>query len=496
MPAKPPWHTGDRPPIPIGRRVFGPPPGYAAAPPRDAEPERGFVPWNPHEHLFAEQLKAFNDPNRYSAWCTTRRAGKTTTALDWLLDPLVNAEPGVILEACYVGLTKVDAEKTILDDLLALCVRHGFADPFKGYNRVKRVLVLQNGCKLEIRGLNDEGEAKKYRGRRFVRVVIDECQDQIPQTLATMVNAVISPTLADRNGRLRLCGTPGYHARKGVYWFDVSHGEGGFTNHHWSIQDNPHIPNAAEFLASQAERLGGVTSPIYRREYLGEWVSGGDELVFPFEADRNEYDDLPDGDWTYSIGLDLGFSPDRSALAVVGWLPHDPCLYLVHEFVFEARANIQTLGSTLLDAVNLYCPIGVYVDEGGLGAALSAELMDRFPSLQTEAADKRDKLVQLDAMAGDLLAGRLKFPRGSRASEDTGIVSWDVRAAERGRREVAKLPHSDILDAVRYAVGGARHYWVTSAPVVLGEEERMLLRLRQAAETPRVQQDFQRMGFR
>ena len=489
MASKPPWP--DSPPPPLGRRSFGPPPGEGN------DGVRGFTPWSPEAHLFAPQIEAFRDEAMYSAWCTTRRAGKTTTALDWLLDPLISAPVGVILESCYIGLTKVDAEKTVIDDLLSLCIRHGFADPFKGYNRVKRVLTLSNGCKLEIRGLNDEGEAKKYRGRKFKRVFIDEAQDQEPATLAKMVNAVISPTLADHNGQLRLGGTPGYHARAGVYWYDVSHGEAGFTNHHWSILDNPHIPNAAVFLASQAERLGGVISPIYRREYLGEWVSGGDELVFPFDAARNEYDTLPvSNNWTYSIGLDLGYSPDRSALAVVGWCEYDPCLYLAYEHVFEARAPIQALGEALVHATNMYRPIGTWVDEGGLGAALAAELMDRFGELQLQAAIKGDKLVQLDVMAGDLLAGRLKFPRGSRASQDTGIVSWDVRKAERGIREVAKLPHSDIMDAVRYAVGGARHYWSGVRPALLSEEERLLARMRAAAEVPQAQRDYQGLGFR
>lgn len=461
-------------------------------PEREAERPVGFEPWDPTKHLEGPALRAFQDPAQYGAWCTTRRAGKTTAGLDWLLDPLI-ANDG--LEAAYVGLTAVDAEKTVLRDLKQLCARHGFADPFKGYNRVRKILTLENGSSLEIRGLNDDGEKEKYRGRKYARVLIDECQSQSQQTLREMVDEAISPTLADFGGQLRLCGTPGRIARAGVYWYDVTHGGAGFSGHHWSIRDNRFIPNVDEFLAGQADRLGGVDSPAYRREYLGEWVASSDELVFPFKAERNEWHELPPGRWTFSIGFDLGHSPDRSALAVVGWREYDPTLYLVYEHVFEARERLHVLGEALSNAQAEYNPVGAFVDEGGLGAALAQELMERFPHLSLEPADKRAKLVQLEAMASDLLAGRLKFPAGSRASFDTGVVMWDVKKAAVGVREVAKLPHSDILDAVRYAIGGARHYLAENEPVALNEEERMLADMRAAAAVSQHDKDLGRFGF-
>jgi hypothetical protein len=98
------------------------------------------------------------------------------------------------------------------------------------------------------------------------------------------------------------------------------------------------------------------------------------------------------------------------------------------------------------------------IDEGGLGTAIADELRrpvpngdDARPSIVCTAADKNDPLVSSDVLNAALLGGQLMIPAGSPTAHDLTVLRWDPIELAKGKRKMAKFPHSDLEPCLRYA---------------------------------------------
>jgi hypothetical protein len=167
------------------------------------------------------------------------------------------------------------------------------------------------------------------------------------------------------------------------------------------------------------------------------------------------------GRWTFVIGVDLGFD-DSDAIAVLGWRPHDPCVYLFEEHVM-AKAGMTALMDALKLRVASYRPISIVLDMGGLAKKAVEDFRARF-TLPLQAADKARKLDHIEMLNDALLGGRFKAPSSSRFAQDCMLVQWDDDKLALGERKVAREPHSDITDAVLYAYTDALAWLSRPAP--------------------------------
>lgn len=372
----------------------------------------------------------------------------------------------------YVTLSLKNAKRLVWPALKRLNREYNLGGKPNDSEGYMRFPDLQGEPHIFLGGMKDAEEIEKIRGIEggVKRFVIDEAQSARPSILRELIDDVIEPSLFDYDGELTVIGTPGPVPAGYFYDIDVGKERDGWDHFFWSLRQNPWLAKKsgkstdvmiAELLA---RRKWSEEHPTFRREYLGEWVNDPDALVFKWNAQRNGIDALPDfttGGWRFVIGVDLGFS-DADAIAVLGWRQHDDSVYLVAEYV-RPKQGMTALMDELKKHVARWKPIKVVMDLGGLATKAVEDFRSQF-QLPLHAADKNRKLDHIELLNDAMLTGRFKALRDSRMGQDSMLVQWDADKLAKGERKVARLPHSDIADAVLYAYMETRAHFEKPAP--------------------------------
>lgn len=226
-----------------------------------------------------------------------RRWGKTTLALDLLIDPALDGQPVAYFTPTY----------KMLDEFWRLLCGT-CATVTQAKNASLHRLDLITGGIIDMWSLTEPNVA---RGRRYARAVIDEAA-QIGDLLAAW-NAVIRPTLADYEGDAWFLSTPHGHND-----FETLYGRAGHDWRAWQrpTSDNPHI--ATHEVAAMRRDLGDLYAA---QEVDAEFIDAETaERYLPsilwWDACRA---DLPPLDTTTPIVLaaDAGVSNDSFGLVGV-----------------------------------------------------------------------------------------------------------------------------------------------------------------------------------
>jgi hypothetical protein len=415
---------------------------------------------------FGPQRAAVRSPAKRKVLRCGRRAGKTTGAAIALLEAALRP-PAV--PVVYLTLTRANAKEIIWGDLLKLNEDYCLG----GVPHLQDLtLTMPGGAQLQLRGLNSERELAKVRGKKFKLAIIDEAQAIPDRILRPLVTSDLGPTLQDYDGEMWLVGTPP-PVKAGYFWESYA---GKLKHlreqHHWTIRQNEKFP--ALLAGKPIERiLAGVLEDngwtdqdsTYRREYEGEDVEDTDSLLFQFSVERNLYQALPEGRWSYVFGVDQGHD-DSDAIAVLGWVEGDPRLYLVDEYV-QAKEDVTDLAEALKERIAAYKPIRIAIDQGGGGKKAAAELTRRH-GIALQPAEKAQKAHYIRLLNADLRKARLLTRAESRFAEDCKMVQKDPKALLNGElREKPKGAggyHSDICDAVLYGWRAALHFLEEPAP--------------------------------
>jgi hypothetical protein len=408
----------------------------------------------------------------------SRRAGKTVGEAIMLLEGAVSPP---FANQGYITLSLKNAKRLIWPTLKRLNAEYNLGGvPHE--EGTLRFPSLPQQPNIYLGGVKDRGEIEKIRGWEggAKRFVIDEAQSIRTSLLQEVVDDVIEPALLDYDGELTVSGTPG--PVKAGYFHDIDVGpkRGAWEHFFWTLLDNPFLEAKsgkppAQILAELRERRGWTEDhPTYVREYCGEWVNDQDALVFKYDADRNDFAALPDGRMTYVMGVDLGFE-DADAIAVLGWGPHDPTVYLVEEHV-ERKQSVTELADRVKAMYQRYRPIRLVADFGGLGKKIAEEIRRRH-SLPVEAADKQRKLEHIALLNDAMLSGRLRARATGQFAEDCTLVQWDQDARATGTLKIAEDYHSDITDAVLYAFRACLGYLTTPEPTPQSHEAAYVARL-------------------
>lgn len=403
---------------------------------RNRKRARNRSAWSPIDLLIAPQASYFEDPARLRTLLCSRRAGKSYVAVVELTDAALRF-PGT--DSVYLAISRQAARDVVWRDLQELSLRFQLGAVF---NEVTLTATYPNGSRVQLRGVSDRAEAQKLRGRKFKLVILDEAQ-LYSAYVRELVLDVIMPTLLDCDGRLTLAGTPGM-LRVG-FWYETCQAST-WSHHTWTLRENPHLAGVEEFLAAQAEVMGGTSAPRFLREFCGTWTDDEGALVFRFQRERNAFTDVPSGPLEYVLGVDLGFR-DSDAIAVLAGRARQA--WLVEEDV-KAKQTTSALAGKLRALIERYHPAAIVGDPGGIGAKVLEDLRVDY-GIPIVAATKTEKLAAIEKLNDCLASSRLFVRADSRAAHDFGIVQWDPAAKERGKLEIAKLPHSDILDSLLYA---------------------------------------------
>lgn len=393
---------------------------------------------------FPEQNAFVEDQSRYIAAQCSRRAGKTN-GLALRFFKTMESHPKTT--CLYLSLTQESAKSIMWDVMRDMNDKFQIGCTFK---ESTLEVLHPNKSKLKLMGADLKDYRRKLKGRKFPGAAIDEAQDFSSEQLRSLINDVITPSIADyEDSWLALTGTPGPIPQG--YFFDVTQNRKyGFSHHSWTLRQNPHMPNPDGFIKEVMLKNGwDEHSPSLKREYLNEWVLDKQAFWIRYDAETNHYDTLPKGhEWVYILGVDLGFN-DADALAILAWSETHDTTYLVEE-VITTKQGLTPLIEQVKALQEKYKVGKTVIDEGGLGKKIAEELRRQY-GISCEMADKARKQENVELLNDSLRRGKFKAQKDSQFAKDSFIVLIDWDKSSDTKIVIKKKPHSDIIDAVLYA---------------------------------------------
>tara|TARA_R100000808_G_C2155477_1_gene168149 strand:+ start:11717 stop:13171 length:1455 start_codon:yes stop_codon:yes gene_type:complete len=400
---------------------------------------------------FEEQIKFINDKSKLKTALCSRRAGKTHSAAVYLLkEALENPDS----ECAYIALTRINAKRVMWPKLKQLDRQYSMNINF---NNSELTAYLPNGSVIYLTGANDQADIDKLRGSAFVLIIIDECASFGPH-MDELVEEVLEPTLVDHDGTMCLIGTPNA-ACTGIFYRATTDPDSDYSNHHWTLLENPHIPHAQDWLDKRMKRRNWDNEhPVYLREWRGRWIRSADSLVYKFNETINLYDSLPvlDYDFEYILGVDLGFN-DATAFTICAFNRYLPTLYLVYEM-----KKVGMIPAEIADHIkhlsNSHKFVRIVMDTGGLGKSIAEEFRIRY-NIPVHAASKHDKFSYIELLNSDLRSGFVKVPPDSSIIDEWNLLQWSENQKTEDKRF-----ENHLCDAFLYAWRESKHYCSEELP--------------------------------
>lgn len=397
------------------------------------------------DYLFDKQLEFVLDPAPFKLAVTTRRAGKSISCVADLTHTALDTANCVVL---YITLSRKNAKRLVWPEFKKLNTIFQLGGVI---NESDLSITYPNGSVLYVLGASDRGSIEDFRGLAVKKAYLDESQS-FPSYIEQLINDVLGPALMDHDGQLILIGTPS--PIPSGYFYDLTKNDN-WSHHKWSFFDNSKLPflksgkSHQDMLDRELKRRGvTVNDPSIQREWFGNWIVDENSLVYRYKAATNDYTVLPEGVWTYILGVDLGFN-DADALAVLAYSETSPNTYLLEEVV-NKRQDLTALCGHIDKLIQKYDISKIIVDTGGLGRKITEEISKRY-QIPMLPAEKSRKNEFIELMNDALRTGKLKIKAGSLFSQDAMKVEWDHDRSTPDKRVISNRFHSDICEAVLYA---------------------------------------------
>jgi Terminase RNaseH-like domain len=425
------------------------------------------------ETLFDAQRALVHSPAKRKLSHAGRRSGKTRAFVARGVKAARDF-PGQTIPVFERTLTCVAAQ-TFWSGLIELDTTYKLGLDF---HHTYKSATFRNGAVIQIMGADTLEACDKARGGKFPVAFVDEAGTFRSKVLEYLVTEVLEPASIDYDGEILVGGTPN-PTMSGWFYESATYGlERGWEVHHSTLLDNPTLgPDELtdpilrrrwreQWLADLRQRYGWtIHTPRYVREYEGRWAVTGDDYVYPFSRALNIVSELPARPadaWTYALSIDLGFN-DPSAFVVWGRVDGDPTSYVVESY--EQTHLIPSAVAAHVERLrDRYAFRAIVCDTGGYGKAVAEEMRQRF-GLPIKAAAKRDKLVYLEFVAGELRAGRIKVLRGANVEliDDLCNLAWNDERTDSSPGSRDHLP-----DAFLY---GEREISSWTAAIGLGDRD-------------------------
>jgi predicted phage terminase large subunit-like protein len=404
--------------------------------------------------------------------CCPRRAGKSIGIIERLVKAARSKPHAPTL---YLGLTRDSAKEAIWDDMLRLLdeakVKH---KP----NLHDLIIRFPNGSKVSLWGAEKSNMKDRLRGRKFLEAVVDEAP--FFPDLQQIVDA-LAPTLADFQGSLVLAGSPGL-AQRGYFWKcwggELKKAWDAYT---WTAAENPALKDhwADELAHILKTQFGGnEENPVFRREWLGEWVKDDIKYVYRFNREVNLVRDLPDSlellvtegkkpkDYETVLGLDIG-NDDSNAITIGAFSRFSPDYYVIDCWKSPGEdIGIDGLADKVHEYIRKYKPKLCVADTGGGGKFVVTSLRQEF-GLPLIAANKgKEKAFRIRKINTDFMSGRIKvlMPQCKELiNEMEGLLREDDGS------EDESCPN-DLCDSFNYGYTNSRAYAYDPKNEILEEE--------------------------
>ena len=367
----------------------------------------------------------------------SRRAGKSTGLGAWFLDGC-ERKPGE--KSVYIGLTRGKAKSVIWDLTLEPMDRRYKIGLKLKHDEGMLYIVHPNGHRIWVLGVDNASEVNKVRGERLFRAAVDEAQ-AFGSYLRTLVEEALEWALMDLDGEIALTGTPDPMC-VGYFWAACTGEDPDVTRwpvFHWTILDNPGIPDAARKLKDMKTSHNWTDEhPTFMREGLGLWVKDVNALIYPFEYERNGWTPqsdgtphgLPPGEYTFGLGVDLGFSEDSTAFVLVAVPRGSGKLYVLNAYTRSRliptalAVHVQQIREDIRKQYDV--GLRVVVDEGALGKGYAEQM--RAMGVTCEPAQKTEKRTYQEYVRGLLLSGSILADFGACSSliEEARKLQFDI----------------------------------------------------------------------
>lgn len=402
----------------------------------------------------AAQLSFLKSDKKKLLLRAPRRSGKTIALAERML--MVANTPKIINGReqyggyVYICLTKHEAKAIIWKELKEMCAKRGQT---YSSNEVDLRMTFPHGGYIEIQGAGLQDSVNKARGRKNFGVAVDEAAF-IP-VLKEIVDTW-APTLADYDGEFVLSCSPGKAPTGFFYECDLGELSEFWEQFYLIPEDNPAF-KGGRYDAFRQEQLntlygGNTDHPVYRREWLGEWVHDASSLLIKYDPDRNYREEEHTIDWEkfeYHIGLDLGYL-DSTAITVAAVHRFEPWMEFVEEFE-QAELRIDEILAHVERFSQKYRAECVVVDSGGFGHHTFQELNARegFPAIV--AAHKYNKKLNIELLNNDLYAGRVFVNKKCKKLKE----AWEKVLKTPDGKEDDKVDYGnkyvlDMLDSALY----------------------------------------------
>lgn len=405
------------------------------------------------EGLHPKQAAFVADRAKRKAALCSRRAGKTRGIAAWLVKGLEECRGE---RSVYITLSRSRGRQILWDGALARMVSD-YALPLRMVQRAGQLMIEhENGSSLWIAGCDDRSQIEKFRGERYYRVAIDEAQ-AFPDWIDSLIQDALRPALMDLDGDLLLAGTPSPLSSGHFYEATTGIGQTSYAVHHWTILDNPFMPNGLAKYEEMKLELG-EDSATFTREYKGAWVQDLNALVYPFTHGTNswspgqldgaeeqaEFYGLPAGEYSFGLGIDLGFGERSTAFVLGAHRRGSGKLYLLRAYTRSRMlptaiaAHVKALREKISSETG--SGLRVVVDEGALGKGYAEQM--RSLGVGCEPAQKTHKRAYQEYVQGLILGGAIQMHFGEclELVEESRKLQFDPETGmedERNRRHCA-----------------------------------------------------------
>ena len=383
----------------------------------------------------AQSILESND--RLNLWYGSIRSSKTIMSLIKWLDRCCNGPPG---RRMMVGNTSETLELNCIEplkDLLPAAIRHT-----TGW---RHCFIF--GRKVVLRGANDVGQEKKFRGP----TLIDAYGDEITTWAKSVFKMLL--TRLSRPGSW-FGGTT--NPDQPLHWLNVDYiervNELRLKLWHFVLDDNPGLTDEYKADLVKENPPGTV---YYLRFILGLWVAAEGQIYKTFDRAKHIISNLPKNWSQLIVGVDYG-SENPTVFLMLGMAADGPPVgkWIVwREYYYSEKKKVDTDFSEDMKVFlrrgdkDLWYPSSIEIDPSA--ATFKKQLRkDGFTSIKDADNSVLDGIRNV---ASALTAGKLLIHESCKhlISELQNYV-WDDKARERGLE--APLKQNDHApDALRYA---------------------------------------------
>ena len=422
---------------------------------------RGETFTKPHEG----QLKVLSSPARFRIVCCGRRWGKSTMAVNTLLEQsLANSNHTYWYVGPTIRQTKSIAWRFLIN-------RINMLPPYERKriktNETNLSVEFSNGSVLELKGVE---RPDNLLGSGLNGVVLDEYATDTFGS-SPVWKEIIRPSLSDKHGWAIICSTPrGYNHFYEMFSMAENDKSGEWEAWRFPSSTNPTLTKKE--LESARRELG---EDLYAQEYEAEFRKRSGLVYNEFDREVHVLDELEElvGRWSLEVGIDFG-GAHPTAVVFVLFSQSDDTAYVVDEYyesnlftekhagaikaiedkwlsvIRQGRPRVRWGDSQAKQLILDYANLGYYITPTVKGSgSVNAGIDQVKRRLSKDIVTGKPKLFILKNCVNTIR----EFENYVWVSGSDGSVEEDemMRLAAK-RKDAPRKVFDDAMDALRYVI--------------------------------------------